>query len=160
VPPEGGVDVDQAGAGADDRRLPRGVDPDPAHSAEVDDDAARRRVAAVAVAARARDDVDPVLARPADGPLDVRDRLAEDDRVRVHAVEASVDEEPRLRVGGAPGRDDGTIELARELAQASGAVAGRRAARAGTAARVPAASVSLPARSRNSRLSKPSTSRG
>ena len=127
VPPERGVDVDQTGAGADDCHLPCGVHPDPAHPAEVDDDAARRRVAAVAVAAPTGDDVDPVLAGPADGPLDILDCLGKDDRVRMHPIEASVDEEPRLRVGGAPRRDDGTIELAGELAQTTIEGAGREA---------------------------------
>jgi hypothetical protein len=92
---------------------------DPAHPADVDDNAGRRRVAAVAVAAGPRDDVDPVLSRPANGPLDIRDGLAEDDRVRPHAVEASADKKPCVRVGGAAGCDDGAVELARELAQAS-----------------------------------------
>ncbi len=68
-----------------------------------------------------------VLSRPADRLLDVRDGLAEDDRARPHAVEASAHEKPRLWVGGAAGRDDGAVELARELAQASIGGAGREA---------------------------------
>jgi len=42
--------------------------------------------------AAARHDVDVVLARPTDALRHVRDRLAEDNRPRVDAVEAGADE--------------------------------------------------------------------
>ena len=76
---------------------------------KVDDDAVRdRRVAAVAVAARARDDVDAGLRRPADGGRDIRRIERLDDRERLDCVEGAVVLEPGEPVAGAAACQDGT----------------------------------------------------
>ena len=92
VLPERVVDVDQACACADGRGTTVRSDVHAGDAAQVDHDARCRRVAAVAMTAAARHDVDVVLARPTDALLHVRDRLAEDNRPRVDAVEAGADE--------------------------------------------------------------------
>jgi hypothetical protein len=67
------------------------------------------------VAAAARDDVDRVLLCPANGLLDIRRGLAIDDRPRMGAVEAAVDQQPVPSVRGAPRRDDRPLDLACQL---------------------------------------------
>ena len=110
------VDVDEDGAGADD--CASAGNAHAVQARDVEDDAGRRRVAAVAVPAGARHEVDVVAPRPADRVDDVADRLAEDDRLRTDGVEARAVEEPRLVVAGARGRDDVAGEAAAKLTQA------------------------------------------
>src|SRR6266511_2670066 len=81
------------------------------------DHAARRRVARVGVPPRARDNVDPVPARPANGLLDVRGGLAVDDRVRMDAVVARVDEQAASGVAVLTRRDHGAVDLPLQLSE-------------------------------------------
>ena len=75
------VDVEQVRAGPRGRPPVR-CDRDGMDARDVDDHAARRGVAAVAVAPRARNDADVVPARPAHGLLHVGERFAKRDRPR------------------------------------------------------------------------------
>src|SRR6266536_3455283 len=104
------VDVDQPRARAD-RSAVAGVDGDAVQPGDVHDHAGRRRVAAVAVAAGARDDPDLVLPRPVDGPLNVPQGLAERDRTRLHGVEARVEEHASLVVAGVAADDYVSLQL-------------------------------------------------
>ena len=113
--PELVVDVDQPCAGADRRTLAR-VERNLVQPRDVDDDTGGRRVAAVAVTARARHDAHGVLARPAHGALHVLPRLAEDDGPRMHSVEARVVEDAGTVVRRVARHDHVALERARELA--------------------------------------------
>ena len=118
------VDVDQARAGADRPPLPGGATRTGARRRR------RRRSSSSSRRSYGRPSARRCECRtcgPADRLRDVRGGLAEDDRARPHAVEASADKKPRLWVGGAAGRDDGAVELPRELAQMSIGGGGREA---------------------------------
>jgi hypothetical protein len=109
------VDVDEEGARADDHAglgNLHAVQP-----RDVEDDSGGGRVAAVAVPARARDDVDSVAARPADRVHDVADGLAENDRLRPDRVEPGAVEQTRLVVADARACENVTDEPTTELAQ-------------------------------------------
>ena len=69
------------------------------------------------MAARARNDPDPVLASPADGSLHVGKRLAEDDRLRLVRVEAGVVQDARLVVRSITANDYGAANQLRELVE-------------------------------------------
>ena len=101
-----GVHVDQPCAGAD-HRMTVPVERDPVQPRDVHHDAGRRRITAVAVPTRPRDDPNRVTPRPADGPLDVGERLAEDDRLRLVRVEAGVVEDASLVVRRIAPHDNG-----------------------------------------------------
>src|SRR5207247_8625975 len=87
-------------------RMPEAVEDNCIQARDVDDHAARRRIAPVAVAARTGDDPHRVTPRPADRALNIPQRLAEDDRTRLDRVEARVEEQARLGVAGAARWDD------------------------------------------------------
>ena len=116
VLPEPVVDVDETRTGPDDRPTRR-VERDTVQPGDVDDHAGRRGVAAVAVAARARNDPDAVLASPADGSLHVGQRLAEDDGLRLVRVEAGVVQDARLVVRSIAANDHGATNQLRELVE-------------------------------------------
>ena len=120
------LDVDQACAGAD-RRDARRAERDRAQPAEVADDAARRRVAGVAVPARADRERDLCPSRPGDHLADVVNRQRLHDPERPDAVVALVVDEPRLGVGRARAPDHGPGDAGCERLQASAGRAGEHA---------------------------------
>ena len=100
-----GVHVDQLRAGPD--RRPPAADPHTVHPGQVDDHSvAGRRVAAVAMAARARHDVHVEAVRPPDDGGHVLRRLGPHDRVGPGAVEAQVVDEASRVVAGAVRKQD------------------------------------------------------
>ena len=129
---QGRVDVDElrAGAGADP---PAAVaQAHGAQAAQVEHDArVGRRVARVAVAARAGHDGHVVPSRPADGRLHVADVAGPDDGDRVAAVPARVVDVRRRAEAALPGRQDGPPHRGRQRAQPPAAPrpAGRPAGR-------------------------------
>ena len=120
------VDVDEKRPGA--HRRTAGPDADAVEPRDVEDDPGRGRVAAVAVPAGARHDVDVVAPTPADRVHDVADGRAEDDRLGPDRVEARAVEQAGPVVARARAREDVADEPAPELTQVArrGGEAGSR----------------------------------
>lgn len=110
---EPGVDGTKGRAGAHGREAAGDR-----HSMEArdvgDDDAVPARVARIAVAAGARDDVNRVLPSPANDAHHVLDALAVDDRARAQCVEAGVPEAARGVVVRVCRDDDVSVERLRK----------------------------------------------
>jgi hypothetical protein len=84
---------------------------------QVDDEPARRGVAAVRVPARTGGDARAVPLGPADAPLHVQRVLRERDGERPDGVVPRVLDEPRRRVAAAAAHDEVAVEVAGELAE-------------------------------------------
>ncbi len=107
------VDVPEPGARPDDGVTAR--DRDAGQLREVDDHAAGHcRVAAVAVAARAGDDVHAGLRRPLDRGGDIGGVERLHDRERMDAVVEAVEDQPRALVPGRAAREDRPAHGGRE----------------------------------------------
>ena len=104
------VDVDQLGAGADDRRHGRRVGGDGVQAGDVDDQSRSRGVAAVAVAAAAGGGGDAVGPGESEATLDVGRRGAVGHGGRVEGGETEVVDELGRGVGGRGGQDEGAVE--------------------------------------------------
>ena len=114
MPGQAVVNVDQLRAGSD-HSVTVTVERNSVQARDIDDDAARRRVPAVAVSAGTGDDPHRVKSCPAHRALNVRRRLAENDRTRLHRIEARVEEQARLVVARSACSDDVAPQLVREL---------------------------------------------
>ena len=151
---ERGLDVDQPRAGADRHGAVR-VHRDAVEPPQVDDEAGGRRVAGVAVPARARGDPDAVAPRPADGRAHVGDR---DAAARSRAGGRRRSARCRRAARGRTRRRRGVItgpRTSRASARSRGSTA-PAASRTSAHGASEAAATSVPARARKARRSSSS----